>query len=153
MHNILRVFMRLLLASATLAYAQDVRPGDQVRLIEREQHIPAHPTPGDPRVHLRFVSGSAATVPCPNAATGWIEVRGEPLQGADRSMSPVWPITPVHTRTGGACLSGGQTDTRCLHASSPVTVFAPDGPLCLMEGSIQLMASHARALAQAGSGG
>jgi hypothetical protein len=43
----------LLLATATLAYAADVRPGDQVRLIERDQHIPVHPAPGDPRVHLR----------------------------------------------------------------------------------------------------
>jgi hypothetical protein len=99
MHNILRVFTCLLLASATLAYAQDVRPGDQVRLIEREQHIPAHPAPGDPRVHLRFVSGSEATVLQVNPATGWIEVRGKPLQGTENTG---W-ITPRYLagRPGG----------------------------------------------------
>ena len=49
---------------------------------------PAHPgpsRPGDSRVHLRFVSGSAATVLQVNAATGWIEVRGEPLQGPENT--------------------------------------------------------------------
>jgi hypothetical protein len=71
----------LLLLAVTLAYAEDVRPGDQVRFIERDQHIPAHLAPGDTRVHLRFVNGSAATVLNVNAATRWIEVRGEPLQG------------------------------------------------------------------------
>jgi hypothetical protein len=50
----------LLLATATVAYAADVRPGEQVRSIERDQHFPAHPAPGDTRVHLRFVSGSQA---------------------------------------------------------------------------------------------
>ncbi len=50
-------------------------------MIEREQHIPAHPAPGNTRVHLRFVGGSEATVLQVNAATGWIEVRGESLQG------------------------------------------------------------------------
>jgi hypothetical protein len=52
-----------------------------VRFIERDQYILTHPAPGDSRVHLRFVSGSMATVLRVNAATGWIEVRGEPLQG------------------------------------------------------------------------
>jgi hypothetical protein len=42
--------MLLLLATATLAYAADVRPGDQVRFIERGQRIPAHPAPGESRV-------------------------------------------------------------------------------------------------------
>jgi hypothetical protein len=71
----------LLLATATLAYADDIRPGEQVRFVERDQHIPAHPAPGDSRIHLRLVSGSMATVLRVNAATGGIEVRGEPLQG------------------------------------------------------------------------
>jgi endonuclease/exonuclease/phosphatase family metal-dependent hydrolase len=90
MGSMVRVFTCLLLATATLAYAEDVRPGDQVRFIERDQHIPAHPAPGNTSVHLRFVSGSAATVLRVNAATGWIEVRGEPLQG---TANTVW-ITP-----------------------------------------------------------
>jgi hypothetical protein len=85
MGSFVRLLMCLLLATATLGYAQDVRPGDQVRLIERDQHIPAHPGPGDTGVHLRFVSGSAATVLQVNAATGWIEVRGEPLQGTQNT--------------------------------------------------------------------
>ena len=62
MRHVLRLLTLVLLATATCASAAEVRPGDQVRLIEREQHIPAHPAPGDPRVHLRFVSGSEATV-------------------------------------------------------------------------------------------
>jgi endonuclease/exonuclease/phosphatase family metal-dependent hydrolase len=71
----------LLLAAMPLAYAAELHPGDQVRLIERDQHIPAHPAPGDTRVSLRFVSGSQATVLALNAATGWIQVQGEPVQG------------------------------------------------------------------------
>jgi hypothetical protein len=35
----------LLMSVATLADAQEVWPGEQVRFIERDQHIPAHPTP------------------------------------------------------------------------------------------------------------
>jgi hypothetical protein len=73
----------LLLASAMLAHPATVRPGEQVRFIERDQHIPAHPGPGESRVHLRLVSGSAATVLCVDSTTGWIEVRGEPLQGTE----------------------------------------------------------------------
>jgi hypothetical protein len=73
--------LMLLLTMATLAHAEDVRPGDQVRFVERGQHIPAHPAPGNTSVHLRFMSGTTATVLRVDAATGWIEVRGEPLQG------------------------------------------------------------------------
>jgi hypothetical protein len=68
---------------AALVHAAEVRPGDQVRFITREQHIPARPAPGDTRVHLRFVSGSAATVLRVNAATGWI--MDEVAQGRHRS--------------------------------------------------------------------
>jgi endonuclease/exonuclease/phosphatase family metal-dependent hydrolase len=82
---LVRLLMLLLFAAAPWASAAEVRPGDQVRLIERDQHIPAHPAPGDPRVHLRFVSGSAATVLQVNAATGWIEVQGAPLQGTENT--------------------------------------------------------------------
>jgi hypothetical protein len=62
-----------------------VRPGDQARFVERDQHLAAHPAPGDTHVHLRFVSGSAATVLRVDAATGWIEVRGEPLKGSENT--------------------------------------------------------------------
>ena len=85
MRSLLSILMLLLLAAAPCAVAAEVRPGDQVRLIERDQHIPAHPGPGDTRIHLRFVSGSEATVLQVNPATGWIEVRGEPLQGGENT--------------------------------------------------------------------
>lgn len=77
MGRAIRLLMPLLLASATLALAQDVRPGDQVRFIERDPHIPAHPAPGNTRVHLRLVSGSQATVLQVNPATGGIGVYGD----------------------------------------------------------------------------
>jgi endonuclease/exonuclease/phosphatase family metal-dependent hydrolase len=80
MRRVLRLLAFVLLAAATCAVAEDVRPGDQVRFIERDQHIPAYPSPGDSRVSLRFISGSQATVLAVNAATGWIEVRGEAVQ-------------------------------------------------------------------------
>jgi hypothetical protein len=92
MGHVLAVLMVLLLAVVTCAHAQAVRPGDQVRFVARDQHIPAHPAPGDSRVHLRFVSGSEATVLRVHAATGWIEVRGEPLQGTENTG---W-VTPRH---------------------------------------------------------
>jgi hypothetical protein len=92
MRHVLRLLTLVLLAAATCTLAADVRPGDQVRLVERDQHIPAHPAPGDTRVHLRLVSGSQATVLAVNAATGWIEVRGEPVQG---TLNTGW-ITPSY---------------------------------------------------------
>jgi endonuclease/exonuclease/phosphatase family metal-dependent hydrolase len=65
--------------------AVEVQPGDLVRLQERDRHIPAHPAPGNSQVHLRFVSGSQATVLGLDAPTGWVEVRGESLQGAQNT--------------------------------------------------------------------
>ena len=85
MNRLVRLLMLLLLTAVTLAHAQEVRPGDRVRFMERDQHIPVHPAPCESRVHLRFVSGSQATVLQVNAATGWIEVRGEPLQGTENT--------------------------------------------------------------------
>jgi hypothetical protein len=61
--------------------AQDFSPGDVIRLIERDNHIPAHPAPGDTRVHLRFLSGAPATVLNVDAPTGWIEIQSDPLSG------------------------------------------------------------------------
>jgi hypothetical protein len=66
MRHIRRLFTRRLVAAVTCAVAADMRPGDQARLVEWDQHIPA----GDTRVHLRSVSGSAATVLRVDAATG-----------------------------------------------------------------------------------
>jgi endonuclease/exonuclease/phosphatase family metal-dependent hydrolase len=81
----IRLLMVLVFAGAGLASAAEVQPGDQVRFITREQHIPAHPAPGDTRVHLRFVSSSEATVLRVHRATGWIEVRDEPVQGTENT--------------------------------------------------------------------
>jgi hypothetical protein len=91
MGSVVRLVMCLLLATAPLTYAE-VGPGDQVRLVEREQHIPAHPAPSDTRVSLRLVSGLHATVLAINAATGWLEVQGEPVQG---TANTGW-ITPSY---------------------------------------------------------
>jgi hypothetical protein len=79
MARTIRLLWTLTLVVIAFASAAEVQLGDQVRFITREQHIPAHPTPGDTRVHLRFVSGSEATVLQVHAATGWVEVRGEPI--------------------------------------------------------------------------
>src|SRR5687768_15272093 len=43
MGSLLRLLMLLLLATTTCTYAAELRPGDQVRFVERDQHIPAHP--------------------------------------------------------------------------------------------------------------
>jgi hypothetical protein len=86
------VLLLLFLAAPSYTVAAELHPGDQVRLIEREQHIPAHPAPGDSCVSLWFVSGSQATVLQVNAATGWIEARGEPVQGP---LTTGW-ITPAY---------------------------------------------------------
>jgi hypothetical protein len=126
MRHVLRVLTLALLAAATLTYAADVRPGDEVRLIERDQHIPAHPAPGDPRVHLRFGSGSEATVLQVHSATGWIEVQGEPLQGTENTG---W-ITPRYlaSRPDGEEPVSSSLDW-CLPKGSPDT--HPSGRLRL----------------------
>jgi hypothetical protein len=45
MGRTIRLVMLLLLAAATCADAAEVRPGDEIRFVERDQHIPAHPAP------------------------------------------------------------------------------------------------------------
>jgi hypothetical protein len=79
MGRTLRLLMVLVCAGVASVVATEVQPGDQVRFVERQEHIPAHAGPGDIRVHLRFVSGSEATALQVNAATGSIEVRGLPV--------------------------------------------------------------------------
>jgi hypothetical protein len=76
MGRTIRLLMGFVFAGAALATEAEVRPGDQVHFITREQHIPAHQAPGDNRVTLRVVSGSEATFLRVHSATGWIEVRG-----------------------------------------------------------------------------
>jgi endonuclease/exonuclease/phosphatase family metal-dependent hydrolase len=75
-----------------------VQPGDVIRFIERAPHIPAHPAAGDSRVHLRFISGSEATVLRINATTGWVEGQGEPLQG---TANIGWVTPNYHACTPG----------------------------------------------------
>jgi hypothetical protein len=89
----IRLLMLLLVATAAMARSQDVRPGDQVRCIARDQHIPAHPAAGDSRVHLRSLSGSAAAVLRVYAATGWVEVRGEPGNADLTALTQDMPIS------------------------------------------------------------
>jgi hypothetical protein len=100
MGHVLAVLTFLILSIVTCVHAQNVQPGDQVRFVERDQHIPAHPAPGDSRVHLRLVSGSEATVLRVHTATGWVEVRGEPLQGTD-TVGWVTPRYPANRPGGG----------------------------------------------------
>ena len=84
------VLVLLLFAAAPCAFAEDVRPGDQVRFVERDQRIPAHPRPGNTCEHLSLVSSSEATVLRLDASTGLMKVQGEPVQG----MEHVGWITP-----------------------------------------------------------
>lgn len=63
-------------------FAQDFEEGDSVLLIERDIHIPAHPSPLDNSIPFRFVSGSVATVLQTDDDSGWIEIRGDRLESA-----------------------------------------------------------------------
>ena len=73
----------LLILGLTVVAAQEVQPGDVIRLQERDLHIPAHLAPGSAQVHLRFASGSQATVLRLDAQTRWVEIRGESVQGTE----------------------------------------------------------------------
>ena len=66
-----------------LATAQDLTVGDVVVLVERDIHIPAHPAPSDNSVAFRFASGSVADILAIDAASGWLEIRGERVGGAE----------------------------------------------------------------------
>lgn len=96
------------------AYAQDV--GDEIALVEREIHIPAHPAPGDNRVPFRFASGSPATVLSIDPATGWVQIEGEVLDGAQGTgwITPTYiagpstgPVDPVEPPELSWCLPRG----------------------------------------------
>ena len=92
--------LTLLLVFYAHTHAEDVAPGDLVRLTERDLHIPAHPAPSDTRVHLRFTSGTQATVLSVDAPSGWIEVRGEAVQGGQHTG---WIIPQyIASREGGS---------------------------------------------------
>jgi endonuclease/exonuclease/phosphatase family metal-dependent hydrolase len=147
MSRLAHLLTLLLLAIATLANAAEVRPGDQIRLIERNQHIPAHPAPGDPRVHLRFVSGSAATVLRVNIATGWIEVRGESLQGSENTG---W-ITPRYLASSpGAEEPTSDTLAWCPPKGSPAP--HPSGRLRLATWNLENLHAQDRQSTYTGAG-
>jgi endonuclease/exonuclease/phosphatase family metal-dependent hydrolase len=112
---ILSIFTLMIVFIAP-ANAQDFGPGDVVRLIEREIHIPAHPSPGDQSVHLRFISGSEATILAVDEGTGWIEVKGTPLQG-DQNVGWITRryISDLITRGG----NGGGPLSWCPPKGSP----------------------------------
>jgi endonuclease/exonuclease/phosphatase family metal-dependent hydrolase len=71
------------LAAICLAGAQNPLVGDTVVLVERDIHIPAHPAPGNTDVPFRFTSGSSALILAIDPATGWVQIRGEQVGGAE----------------------------------------------------------------------
>ena len=79
------VALASLLAPALPAFGQDVAVGDTLTLVERQLGIPAHPAPGDSHVSLRFESGSKATALDLDAASGWVRIAGETLDGGSGS--------------------------------------------------------------------
>jgi endonuclease/exonuclease/phosphatase family metal-dependent hydrolase len=77
-------FALVFCCAATLSVgAQEPQVGNTIVLVERDIHIPAHPAPGNGDVPFRFASGSTAVVLTIDAATGWLEIRGEEVGGAD----------------------------------------------------------------------
>ena len=85
------LYLGILIGLTSAALAQSFGPGDSVRLVERDIHIPAHPGPGDRQIPFRFVSGSLATVLSIDGGTGWVELRGQALNIA---LPQVGWITP-----------------------------------------------------------
>jgi endonuclease/exonuclease/phosphatase family metal-dependent hydrolase len=65
----------------TPAFGQAPQVGDTVVLVERDLHIPAHPGPGITNVSLRFTSGSTAEILAIDEARGWLQIRGERVEG------------------------------------------------------------------------
>ena len=91
----------ILIGLPGIASAQDFRPGDSIRLIEREIHIPAHPGPGDTRNPIRFVSGTLATLLGMDAGTGWVEIRGEALNIEQPQIGSITPRYIASTEPNG----------------------------------------------------
>ena len=65
--------------------AEDYSVGDLVSLIERDIHIPVHPSPGDGAVTFRFSGGSIGEILSIDAASGWLELLGEEIGGGPRT--------------------------------------------------------------------
>ena len=87
----------LLLTLALGSESAALAPGDTIRLQQRNNHIPAHPAPGDHQVHLRFLSDSVATVLNLDALTGWVEIRGMRTQGGPGTgwITPRYIVTTL----------------------------------------------------------
>ena len=76
----LPALLTLLLASTTLAQIS-VSVGDVVTLKQRRLDIPAHPAPAVSDVHIRFASGSQATVLDIDSSTSWVRIQGTSTTG------------------------------------------------------------------------
>jgi endonuclease/exonuclease/phosphatase family metal-dependent hydrolase len=75
--------MMAMAADAQPDSADGIQEGERVTLVERDADIPAHPAPQDRRVPFRFQGGSSALVLSIDIASGWIQIRGEGLDGED----------------------------------------------------------------------
>ena len=104
------IALLLVLASdfGSPANAQDVQPGDNVRLVVRSQNIPAHLAPGDSGVPFRFMSGSLAEVLGLNAQTGWILIRGDQVGGSE-SMGWITQTYIANIESGDDDGDGGES--------------------------------------------
>jgi endonuclease/exonuclease/phosphatase family metal-dependent hydrolase len=75
--------MMTMAADAQPGSSERLQEGQRVRLVERDADIPAHPGPRDARVPFRFSSGSSGVILSIDAASGWIQLRGERTDGVD----------------------------------------------------------------------
>ena len=113
MSRLLRLLMLLLLAAAPCAVAAEVRPGDQVRLIERDQHIPAHPGPGDtprPSPLRQWLRGHGPAGQCGHGLDrgAWRAPAGRREHRLDYAPLPGRPTQWWGTRTGHVGLVSAQ---------------------------------------------
>jgi hypothetical protein len=63
--------------------AGGIQESGRVTLVERDADIPAHPGPLDSRVPFRFAGGSSALILSIDTDSGWIQIRGEDLDGEE----------------------------------------------------------------------
>ena len=77
------ISIAIVILACGAAQAQEFSVGDTVRLIERDIDIPAHSAAGDNSVPFRFVGGSTALILAIDPPTGWIQIDGEVVGGAE----------------------------------------------------------------------
>jgi len=84
-------------AVPSIAAAQDLHVGDRVRLVERDIDIPAHTAPRDNNVPFRFAGGSEALILAVDTPSGWFQIRGERVGGAEAVgwITPRYVAEPV----------------------------------------------------------